>query len=101
MNRCRYVASLGLIFLSAAAAQAQIRITEWMYAGANGEFVELTNMGGSPVDMRDNWYYSDSDRGVTDLDIHYFGLVLAGGVGNYYRERRKWPFVQLGHSILP
>ena len=49
-----------------------------MYAGANGEFVELTNMGGSSVDMTDNWFYSDSDRGVTDLDLDYFGVILPG-----------------------
>jgi hypothetical protein len=49
-----------------------------MYAGANGEFVELTNMGISPVDMRDGWYYSDSDQGVMDLDLHNFGLVQPG-----------------------
>jgi hypothetical protein len=78
MNRCGFIAGLGLILLAGADAQAQIRITEWMYSGANGEFVELTNMGGTPVDMADNWFYSDSDRGVTDLDLDYFGLVRPG-----------------------
>ena len=78
MNRYGFIAGLGLLFLARADAQAQIRITEWMYAGANGEFVELTNMGGSPLDMNDNWFYSDSDRGLTDLDLDDFGLVLPG-----------------------
>jgi hypothetical protein len=78
MNRYGFLAGFGLLFLAGADAQAQIRITEWMYAGANGEFIEFTNMGGSPVDMSDNWFYSDSDRGLTDLDLEYFGLVLPG-----------------------
>jgi hypothetical protein len=78
MTRYGFIAGIGLIFLAGAHAQAQIRITEWMYSGANGEFVELTNMSGSPVDMADNWFYSDSDRGVTDLDLDYFGLVRPG-----------------------
>jgi hypothetical protein len=78
MHRCAFAVSLGLLILAPAAAHAQMRITEWMYAGANGEFVELTNMGDLPVDMRDEWYYSDSDQGETDLDLAKFGLVQPG-----------------------
>jgi hypothetical protein len=64
--------------LTTASAKARIRITEWMYAGHNGEFVELTNMGASPVDMTDDWFYSDSDREATDFDLSGFGLVQPG-----------------------
>lgn len=34
---------------STAPAEAQIRITEFMYAGE--EFIELTNVGSTPVDF--------------------------------------------------
>lgn len=72
---------LGLCFLaivlSAAAARAEMRITEWMYKGANGEFIEFTNVGSAPVDMAD-WHYSDSDRGSHDLNISAFGVVAPG-----------------------
>jgi hypothetical protein len=78
MYRYGSIVGLWLLLFGGADAQAQIRITEWMYSGANGEFVELTNMGGSPVDMTDNWFYSDSDRGESDLDLVDFGLVLPG-----------------------
>lgn len=64
------------IFLSSA-AQAQMRITEWMYSGGNGEFIEFTNMGAAPVNMA-GWAYSDSDQGPNDLDISAFGIVQPG-----------------------
>ncbi len=63
--------------LSAAVAQAEMRITEWMYAGGNGEFIEFTNMGGAAVNMA-GWAYSDSDQGANDLDISAFGIVQPG-----------------------
>lgn len=68
-----------LVFVSALAssAEAQLYITEWMYGGANGEFVEFTNMSASPVNMAD-WHYSDSDRGVMDLELDVFGTIQPG-----------------------
>ena len=71
-------ASLGLLLVAATAAQAQMRITEWMYTGVNGEFIEFTNMSGAPVDMTDDWFYTDSDQGASDLDLSGFGLVQPG-----------------------
>ncbi|MHA4807422.1 lamin tail domain-containing protein [Flavitalea flava] len=58
-------------------ANAQIRITEYMYSGANGEFVEFTNVGNSPVDMT-GWSFDDATR---NLGVHYltaFGVVQPG-----------------------
>lgn len=59
------------------AAQAQIQITEWMYNGADGEFVEFTNVGGTAIDMT-GWSFDDNSRtpGVTDLSA--FGMVEPG-----------------------
>src|SRR5690606_455369 len=39
-----------------------MRITEWMYSGASGEFVEFTNMSDQPIDMA-GW--SMDDGGAT------------------------------------
>lgn len=74
MKRCMIAVAAAALLLSASAARAQMRITEWMYSGTNGEYIELTNMSGAPVDMS-GWYYSDSDREATDLDISAFGIV--------------------------
>jgi hypothetical protein len=67
-----------MLLIAASVAHSQIRITEWMYLGANGEFIEFTNMGSSPVDMADNWFYTDSDRGVMDVNLRAFGTIQPG-----------------------
>lgn len=78
MMSVRTIATVAVaLLLTAGTARAQIRITEWMYSGANGEFVEFTNMSGSPVDMS-GWFYTDSDQGVMDLDLSAFGIVQPG-----------------------
>jgi predicted extracellular nuclease len=72
----RLLTAVSLLF-AASAAQAQMRISEWMYSGGNGEFIEFTNMGGAPVNTA-GWAYSDSDQGANDLDISAFGIVQPG-----------------------
>lgn len=56
-------------------AQAQIRISEWLYN--TQEFIELTNIGSVAIDMT-NWSYSDSARIVDQVSLSAFGLVLPG-----------------------
>lgn len=73
----RSISVLALSLFVASAAQAQMRITEWMYSGGNGEFIEFTNMSAAPVNMA-GWAYSDSDQGANDLDISAFGIVQPG-----------------------
>lgn len=58
-------------------ASAQIRITEWMYSGSTGEFVEFTNVGGSPIDMT-GWSYDDDSQTPGALDLSAFGVVNPG-----------------------
>ncbi|EFA68633.1 ExeM/NucH family extracellular endonuclease [Cylindrospermopsis raciborskii] len=55
----------------------QIRITEYMYSGANGEFVELTNIGNTTVDLTD-WSYDDNSRIPGSFSLSGFGTVQAG-----------------------
>ena len=56
---------LTIVFISH--ASATMRITEYMYSGVGGEFVEFTNVGSSPVNMT-GWSFSDEDRDAGDFD---------------------------------
>jgi predicted extracellular nuclease len=64
--------------LTATASQAQIRITEWEYNGTGtstaGEFVELMNIGNSPIDMT-GWSYDDSSQTAGSFSLSAFGVV--------------------------
>jgi len=61
----------------ASQAQADVRITEWMYQGGSGEFIEFTNLGTSAVDFT-GWSYDDDSRLPGVFDLSAFGLVGAG-----------------------
>ena len=54
-----------------------MRITEFMYGGANGEFVEFTNMGTTAVNMS-GWSYSDDNRIAGTVSLSAFGTVQPG-----------------------
>ncbi len=58
-----------------------IRITEYMYngggAGGIGEFVEFTNIGGTPVDMT-GWSFDDNSRTPGSQSLSAFGIVQPG-----------------------
>jgi hypothetical protein len=58
-------------------AQASMQITEWMYSGADGEFIEFTNLGSSSVDMT-GWNYNDSDLLTGPVSLSSFGTVAPG-----------------------
>lgn len=65
--------------LCSAEARGQIRITEYMYdSTSNGEFVELTNLGGTAVDMT-GWGFDDSSQTPSSaFDLSAFGSVAPG-----------------------
>lgn len=56
---------------------AGIRITEWMYQGPSGEFVELTNISAHPVDLT-GWSMDDDHQVVGAFDLGPLGIVLPG-----------------------
>lgn len=58
-------------------ASATIRITEWMYSGVDGEFIEFTNVGMSDIDMT-GWSFDDDSRLAGTVNLSAFGLVRAG-----------------------
>lgn len=72
---------IALLTLAAALApqlaHADVRITEWMYSGGSGEFIEFTNLGASAVDFN-NWSYDDESALAGSFDLSGFGLVEAG-----------------------
>ncbi|MEX0876771.1 MAG: lamin tail domain-containing protein [Phycisphaerales bacterium] len=71
----RAVLALAALAGASAVAAADIRITEYMYSGNDGEFVEFTNLGGAAVDLS-GWSFDDSSRepGVFALS----GMLGAG-----------------------
>jgi predicted extracellular nuclease len=78
--RSSFVAALAAVLVSSFAltANAQIRITEWMYdaTAPELEYVELTNVGSTPVDMT-GWSYDDSHEVAGTLSLSPFGTVAA------------------------
>jgi len=54
-----------------------MRITEWMYAGAGGEFIEFTNLGTTPVDMS-GWSMDDDHAVPGAFALGGFGVVQPG-----------------------
>lgn len=74
-------AAIALVCAAAVPAHAAMRITEWMYngvgAGNIGEFVELTNLGGAPVDMT-GWSFDDDSALPGTISLSAFGMVAPG-----------------------
>lgn len=56
---------------------AGIRITEWMYSGPSGEFVELTNISSLAVDFT-SWSMDDDHQVVGAFDLSPLGVVQPG-----------------------
>ncbi|WP_353674753.1 ExeM/NucH family extracellular endonuclease [Synechocystis sp. LKSZ1] len=54
-----------------------IYITEYMYDGQPGEFVEFTNEGSTAVDFT-GWSFDDSSRASGSFNLSAFGIVLPG-----------------------
>jgi predicted extracellular nuclease len=56
---------------------AGIRISEWMYAGTSGEFIEVTNMSSAPIDMT-GWSIDDNNSQPGAFDLSAFGTLQPG-----------------------
>ncbi len=79
--RAGRAAMAALLLLGSMPARAQVEITEWMYSGPGGEFIEFTNLGPAPVDLT-GWVYDDDSRLATvaagGFDISAFGVLAPG-----------------------
>ncbi len=75
------LAATAFCLAASAAAQAQVQITEWMYSGPGGEFIEFTNLGSAPVDFT-GWVYDDDSRlnsvALGAFSLSGFGIVAPG-----------------------
>ncbi len=69
--------ALCIATLFAASAKAEMRITEWMYSGGDGEFVEFTNVGSTAIDMA-GWSFDDDSENPGTVDLSGFGAVMPG-----------------------
>ena len=67
----------GLVLFLAQLAPADLVISEWMYSGTNGEFVEFTNIGPDPIDMT-GWSFDDDSQVPGTVDLSAFGVVYPG-----------------------
>lgn len=54
-----------------------MRITEWMYQGNSGEFVEFTNLSSEPIDMT-GWSLDDNHGVPGAFSLSAFGVVQPG-----------------------
>ncbi len=60
-----------------AADNTQVRITEFMYLGTNGEFFEITNLGASPVNLS-GWTFADLCQPPGQFQIGGIGTLGPG-----------------------
>jgi len=54
-----------------------IQISEYLYQGDGGEFIEFTNLSGLPVDFS-GWSFDDNSRQPGSQDLSGFGVVAPG-----------------------
>jgi hypothetical protein len=58
-------------------SEGQMRITEYMYSGSGGEFIEFSNVGTASIDMT-GWSYDDESAVAGTVDLTAFGVVDPG-----------------------
>ena len=54
-----------------------MRITEWMYVGTSGEFIEFSNRSDAAIDMA-GWSFDDNNASAGAFDLSAFGSVQPG-----------------------
>lgn len=54
-----------------------MRITEFMYSGANDEFIEFSNVGDQPADLS-GWSFDDNSNAPGTVDLSAYGTVMPG-----------------------
>lgn len=77
MMKCVVSGVVAALVAGAGVAGAQVQITEWMYSGVSGEYIEITNTSGAPVNMA-GWSFDDDSRLPGVLDLSGFGTLAPG-----------------------
>jgi hypothetical protein len=75
-----------------------LRITEWMYSGASGEFIEFTNLSAAPIDLSD--WSMDDDHAVPGAFLLSSAGVLQPGESVVVTESKAEAF-RSAWSLLP
>jgi len=70
-------AAVTLVATSQAWAAPAVSITEWMYSGSEGEFIEFTNTSVAAIDFT-GWSYDDDSRDPGVFSLSGFGWVAVG-----------------------
>jgi len=70
-------AALGMVLASPVQAATGVKISEWMYSGTGGEFIEFSNFGPAPVDFT-GWSYDDDSRLPGTFSLTGMGTVAVG-----------------------
>lgn len=70
-------AFVALAVLHFGTAHAQVRITEFMYTGNGGEYIEITNIGNADVDLT-GWSIDDDNRTPGIFLLTPLGLLAPG-----------------------
>jgi len=73
--KCAWV--VGLVVCLVQVASGEMVISEWMYSGANEEYIEFTNVGTTAVDMT-GWSFDDDSGVAGTIDLSAFGVVQPG-----------------------
>jgi hypothetical protein len=64
--RASFVVAAAALAVASSVASAQLRITEFMYDGNGGEFIEVTNTGATALDVT-GWLLADNNRATTPV----------------------------------
>lgn len=77
IRKAAVMGALAVAMATAGAARGQVFITEYIYSATDGEFVELTNTGGAPIDLT-GWSLDDDSLLPGTVDLSGFGVVAPG-----------------------
>lgn len=70
----RKTLAFAALALAAHSASANIRISEWMYQGTDGEYFEIVNLGPISVDLS-GWSFDDADRVPGAMSLSDLGIL--------------------------
>ncbi len=73
----RLLIATAVLFSAAPVCASGIFITEWMYSGVSGEFIEFTNLSGATIDFS-GWSFDDDSRTPGSTDLSAFGMLAPG-----------------------
>lgn len=77
MRQFKLFASAAVLAVAGVSNASTMRITEYMYQGGSGEFIEFTNLSAAPIDLT-GWSFDDDSRVPGSTILSAFGVVQPG-----------------------